>query len=210
MRDMPLWRRMRTGVPVAVVVLPVAVAALSALFTFVPWLHAHGLYLRDAVLGPGHRHEWWRVLTAMWVHLDARHWLANALAAAGLIWLIGRESRARELAGALVVCGVAVQLALLGTPSVRWYGGLSGALHGLAAWGALRMLGTTGLSTLIGVALGIGVLAKLWLEQSWLAPVRFDAGWGFGVVSVAHAWGALAGLSCWLLSQWWQRVSRRD
>lgn len=181
---------------------PGALAALAAAFTFVPWLHAHGLYLRDALYGAEGMPQWWRLVTAMWVHLDGRHWLGNTLAAAGLLWLIGRERRMREMLAVLVACGVAVQLALLAEPRIRWYGGLSGALHGLAAWGALRLIGARGGSGMIGVAMAVGLLIKLWLEQSWLVPVRMSASWGFGVVSIAHAYGAVAGLVCWLLGQW--------
>jgi len=182
-----------------------AVWAVSALMTFVPALHAGGLYLRDAVRLEG---QWWRLAGAMWVHLDWRHWLADAGAAAGLLLLAGRAASARSMLLVLVVCGIAVQLALLRVPAVGWYGGLSGALHGLALWGALGLLRLPGLSRLIGVVLCVGVIAKVWLEQSWLAPVVFDPAWGFGVVRAAHAAGAVAGFACWLLQEWW--YSRRE
>ncbi len=176
------------------------VGALAALFTFVPWLHAHGIYLRGAVRDDG---QWWRLLTAMWAHLDWRHWLADVGAATGLLLLIGRECRVRAMLLVLVVSGVTVQVALLRMPGIDWYGGLSGALHGLALWGALRLLRGEGWSRAAGVALSVGVLVKLWLEQSWLSPVVFDPSWGFGVVRAAHAAGAIAGLACWLLQEWW-------
>lgn len=173
---------------------------LSALMSFVPWLHAHGLYLRDAVRGG----EWWRLVTAMWVHLDWRHWLADACAAAGLLLVAGRAVRAREALLVLVLCGIAVQVAQLRVPAIGWYGGLSGALHGLALWAALSVMRVPGLPRAIGVLLSLGVIAKVWLEQSWLAPVVFDPSWGFGVVRAAHAAGAVAGLACWLLQDWWR------
>jgi rhomboid family GlyGly-CTERM serine protease len=184
-----------------------AVALLSALFTFVPWLHAHGLYLRDAVMGHGWSGQWWRLLTAMWVHLNAGHWLADVLAAAGLLLLIARETRSGAMLVALLVLGVAVQLTLLFVPSVHWYGGLSGALHGLALWGGLRLMHGEAGSRQIGVVLTIGGLVKVWLEQSWLAAVVFDPDWGFGVVRGAHAAGAIAGFALWLLQDWWRRRS---
>lgn len=180
------------------------VAALSAAFSFVPWLHAVGLYQRDAV----HAGQWWRIFTAMWVHLDAWHWLADAMAAAGLILLLARVLQPQAIVGELVASGVLVQLALLTQPAVQWYGGLSGALHGLAAWGGLRLLrAPTGeaddrLSRWIGVLLCVGVLAKVWLEQSWLSPIAYDPHWGFGVVRIAHAFGAASGLLIWVLGEW--------
>ncbi|WKZ84605.1 rhombosortase [Ralstonia pickettii] len=180
------------------------VAALSAAFSFVPWLYAVGLYQRDAVRAG----QWWRIATAMWVHLDTWHWLADAMAAIGLILLLARAVRLQGIVGALVACGVLVQLALISQPNVQWYGGLSGALHGLAAWGGLRLLkpsadeGDDRFSRSIGVALCAGVLVKVWLEQSWLSPIAYDPHWGFGVVRIAHAFGAVSGLLIWVLGEW--------
>lgn len=200
--DLPEDGRRRT---VRIFAAIAAVALVSALFTFVPWLHAHGLYLRDAVMGLGLSGQWWRVPTAMWVHVNAVHWLADVLAAAGLLLLVGRETRPLAMLGALVVLGVVVQAALLFVPSVRWYGGLSGALHGLALWGGLRLMHGDAGSRPVGVVLTIGGLVKVWLEQSWLAAVVFDPAWGFGVVRGAHAAGAIAGFALWLLQEWWRR-----
>lgn len=177
------------------------VAGLAALFTFVPWLYAHGLYLRDAVRLDG---QWWRVATAMWVHLDWRHYLADMAAAAGLLLLAGRATRIREMLAILVISGLAVQLALLNIPSVGWYGGLSGALHGLALWAGLRLLQAPGFSRVIGVITCVVVIGKVWTEQSWLAALVFDPSWGFGIVRAAHAAGAIAGLACWVLQEWWR------
>ncbi|CBJ42095.1 rhombosortase [Ralstonia solanacearum] len=181
------------------------VFAVSAAFSFVPWLHAVGLYQRDAVRAG----QWWRLITAMWVHLDAWHWLADGMAAAGLILLLARVLRPDAILAVLVACGVLVQVALLKQPSVQWYGGLSGALHGLAAWGGLRLLrpsdedaATDRPSRWIGSLLCLGVLVKVWLEQSWLSPVAYDPHWGFGVVRIAHALGAGSGLLLWVLGEW--------
>ncbi len=187
------------------------VAGLSAAFSFVPWLHAVGLYQRDAVRAG----QWWRVVTAMWVHLDVWHWLADAMAAAGLILLLARVLRLRAIVGALVACGVLVQIALLNQPAVQWYGGLSGALHGLAAWGGLRLLRPPAgaeddrLSRWIGVLLCVGVLVKVWFEQSWLSPIAYDPRWGFGVVRIAHAFGAASGLLIWVLGEWRAQGGKR-
>lgn len=177
------------------------VAGLAALFTFVPWLYAHGLYLRDAVRLDG---QWWRVATAMWVHLDWRHYLADMAAAAGLLLLAGRATRIREMLAILVISGLAVQVALLNIPLVGWYGGLSGALHGLALWAGLRLLQAPGFSRVIGVITCVVVIGKVWTEQSWLAALVFDPSWGFGIVRAAHAAGAIAGLACWVLQEWWR------
>ncbi len=177
------------------------VAMLAALFTFLPWWHAHGLYLRDAVRLDG---QWWRLATAMWVHLGWKHYLSDVAATVGLLLLAGRVARIREMLAVLVLCGLAVQVALLRMPAIGWYGGLSGATHGLALWAALRLLQAPGWSRLIGVVTCAIVLGKVWIEQSWLAAIVFDPSWGFGVARGAHAVGAVAGLACWLLQEWWR------
>lgn len=179
---------------------------VSGAFTFVPWLHAHGLYLRDAVAGPDGG-QWWRMITAMWVHLNWQHWLGNLLAATGLLLIAVTRAGVRPALALLVLaaCGVIAQLGLLWVPSVRWYGGLSGALHGMALWCSLRLLAVPGIARAFGVALAAVVLAKVWLEQSWLAPIVMDRLRGFGVVRAAHAAGAVGGLALWLLAEWWQR-----
>jgi rhomboid family GlyGly-CTERM serine protease len=180
------------------------VAALSAAFSFVPWLHALGLYQRDAV----HHGQWWRLFTAMWVHLDAWHWLADVMAAIGLILLLARVLEPLAIAGVLATSGLLVQLALLNQIAVQWYGGLSGALHGLAIWGGLRLLlplaqDTTSerLTRWIGALLCAGVIVKIGMEQPWLSPVAYDPQWGFGVVRIAHALGAASGVSIWILGR---------
>nr|WP_130391233.1 rhombosortase [Cupriavidus agavae] len=179
-----------------------AVAALAAAFTFVPWLHAHGMYLRHGVRFEG---EWWRVLTSMWVHLGWKHYLADVAATVGLLLLAGRVARIREMLAVLVICGLVAQVALLRMPAVGWYGGLSGAAHGLALWTALRLLQEAGWPRVIGVVIAVVVLGKVWTEQSWLAALVFDPSWGFNVARGAHAAGAMAGLGCWLLQEWWWR-----
>lgn len=181
------------------------VAALAALFTFVPWCYAHGLYVRDAVLRDG---QWWRVATAMWVHLDWQHYLADIGATAGLLLLAGRVVSIREMLAVLMVCGLVVQAVLLRMPAIGWYGGLSGATHGLALWVALRLLQANGWSRVIGVVTCVIVLGKVWIEQSWLAAIVLDPSWGFGVVRGAHAAGAAAGFGCWLLQEWWGQRRR--
>ena len=119
------------------------VAGLAALFTGVPTLAGWGTYRRAAVVDG----EIWRLVTAMWVHLDWWHWLANSMALAGLI-LLGTAAAVplRRLAVVLLVCGLAVTVALLRMPDVAWYAGLSGALHGLATW--------------LGITLATGVAAS--------------------------------------------------
>lgn len=189
----------------AALVLAGGVASLAAVMTFVPALAEWGMYRHDAVL----RGQVWRLVTAMWVHLNMLHWLANSLAAAGLIMLTASGIAVRRIALALLACGLLVTLALLRVPEITWYAGLSGALHGLALWAGITLAtgDTSRLQRFIGVALCVGVALKLWLEQSWLSPVAYDTAWGFGVVRLAHGMGAFSGGLWWVFEQW--RSTRR-
>jgi rhomboid family GlyGly-CTERM serine protease len=182
---------------------------LGAVVTFVPGLSELAMYRREAVLDG----QVWRLIGAMWVHLSWTHWLANAMAATGLI-LLGAAATvsARRLGTVLLLSGLAVTIALLRVPEVTWYAGLSGALHGLALWlgitlatGAQSSEPSTHRFRWCGVVLCVAMLIKLWLEQSWLSPVAHDPQWGFGVARVAHALGAISGALLWCLEQWRMR-----
>ena len=48
----------------------------------------------------------------------------------------------------------------------------------------------------IGAMVGLGLAAKLWLEQPWGPVLRPAAGWDIALAPLAHATGAAAGLLC--------------
>lgn len=135
---------------------------------------------RDAVLGG----ELWRLWSGHWVHLDARHAAINlaALVLMALIAVRMRQLRQLLVASLLMLPLIAVGL-LLAVPDLQWYAGLSGLLHGWAAWLLLRRGG--GVAT-IGALLLAG---KLVWEQA--APAA-DAS-AFPVIHAAHLIGALVG-----------------
>lgn len=135
---------------------------------------------RDAVLGG----QLWRLWSGHWVHLDARHAAIN-LAALVLMALIAARMRQLRplLVASLPMMPLVAALLLLTAPDLQWYAGLSGLLHGWAAWLLLRRGG--GVAT-IGAVLLAG---KLVWEQ--IAPAA-DAS-AFPVIHTAHLIGALVG-----------------
>ena len=135
---------------------------------------------RDAVLGG----QLWRLWSGHWVHLDARHAAIN-LAALVLMALIAARMRQLRplLVASLPMMPLVAALLLLTAPDLQWYAGLSGLLHGWAAWLLLRRGG--GVAT-IGAVLLAG---KLVWEQ--VAPAA-DAS-AFPVIHAAHLIGALVG-----------------
>jgi rhomboid family GlyGly-CTERM serine protease len=140
--------------------------------------------------------EPWRVVTGHLVHINWPHALVNAAA----LWVVARlyatDLDARSQGVALIIAALTISagLALL-YPTLAWYRGLSGALHGLFFAGAAKWLLSTRpreLRTLwLPAALFIGGWIKVAAEQP--AGVAFADWLGAAVVPQAHLIGAVCG-----------------
>lgn len=143
-------------------------------------------YDRDALaLG-----EWWRAITAHFVHLDAEHTLLNTLGVV-LMWaLFARDYTLPRWAAIYLSSALAISAGLwIFDPGVPWYVGASGALHGVMAAGTLAHLRRRDLDSWI---LAVILLAKLTYEQvAGSMPFAGDA----STVVDAHLYGAIGGLS---------------
>jgi rhomboid family GlyGly-CTERM serine protease len=134
--------------------------------------------------------QWWRLLTAHIAHLGLHHAILNALGLVLLWALLAREWRPRQWAIiALVVAGAIDGGLWFRDPSVTWYVGASGVLHGLLAAGVVAYVRR---GDPLGWILAALLVAKLCYEQLH-GPLPF-AGRGVPVVVDAHLYGALAGL----------------
>ena len=133
--------------------------------------------------------EWWRLASGQWVHLGARHLLADA-AGLVLLWMLyARELSPRTWLLVLAFSTAAIDAGLWwGEPSLQWYVGISGLLHGAWAAGA----GANAFRREIQGWVMLAALAvKLALEQRSGASLLVS---GFPVVTMAHVYGALGGL----------------
>ena len=142
-------------------------------------------YERAAIAGG----QWWRLATAHWVHLDARHLLLDS-AGLVLLWcLYARELRLAQWSLVLAVATVTIDAGLWwGDPGLSWYLGISGLLHAAWAAGAAAQL-------LRGDRRGGLMLAMLALKL--LLELRSGtslASSAMPVVTLAHRFGALGGL----------------
>lgn len=134
---------------------------------------------RDAVLGG----QLWRLWSGHWVHLGLRHAAINLCALALLALIAAHMRQLRPLLyTSLLMMPLMATLLLVAAPDLQWYAGLSGLLHGWAAWLFLRHGGRV---AAVGAALLAGKLA--W-EQ--LAPAADAA---FPVIHAAHLVGAIVG-----------------
>ena len=142
-------------------------------------------YQRPAILGG----QWWRLLSAHFVHLGLAHAALNAMGVVLLWALFARDyAPARWLAIYLGSClAVSAGLWFL-SPRIEWYVGASGALHGVMTAGTLAHLRRGDLD---GWILAIFLVAKLGYEQ--FAGALPFAGSPDTVVD-AHLYGAIGGV----------------
>jgi rhomboid family GlyGly-CTERM serine protease len=133
--------------------------------------------------------EWWRLLTAHFVHLGLEHAVLNALGLV-LMWaLFARDYTPRAWLVILLASIAAIDLGpWISGSTPLWYVGSSGALHGVLAAGTLAHLRRRDLD---GWILAVFLVAKLIYEQtSGSLPFADQA----PVVVDAHLYGALGGL----------------
>ena len=137
----------------------------------------------------------WRLWTAAFVHWSVQHLVAD-LAGCVVVAAFGVAAR----------CGAADTLAwalawpvthamLLAEPALAHYGGLSGVLHAGVAVAAAALLRQSPPRRRIGAWVLVGLAAKVLLEQPWRGPLQHWPGWNIAIAPLAHATGALAGLS---------------
>ncbi len=174
---------------VAVWIIPILIAAAAALLEL-GGDSARLLFRFDRpALGSG---ELWRLLSGHFVHLGSPHLLLN-LAGLGLVWaLVGARLTALAwlISALIIIASIDVGLWYL-RPTLDWYVGLSGLLHGLLIVGMLVGVREAPLES--AVMLG-AVALKLAYEQ-WLGPLPGSSESAGGPVVVdAHLYGAIGGL----------------
>jgi rhomboid family GlyGly-CTERM serine protease len=153
----------------------------------------------------------WRAFTAAFVHWSGQHLVAN-LAGVAVVAALGRAARAPSRAAwAWAAAWPLTQWGLLVRPDLAHFGGLSGVLHAGVAVVAVWLIATRqGHPRAVGVALGLGLVAKLGLEAPWGPTLRWGDGWDIAVAPLAHATGVLAGGVCGGVALAWRRRSAAE
>ena len=133
--------------------------------------------------------QWWRLVTAHFVHLDFDHAALNSLGLV-LMWaLFARDYRPLHWLAILVGAIAAIDAGLwLRDSTIAWYVGSSGALHGIMAAGTLAHVRRRDVD---GWLLAAFILVKLAYEQSAGALPFTDN--HAGVVVDAHLFGTIGG-----------------
>ena len=135
--------------------------------------------------------ELWRLLTGHLVHLGVSHTVLN-LAGLVLVWfLVGRAFDWKQWLWVMAGSVGAIDLGLwFGAPSLEWYVGLSGLLHGMLGAGIVAGIAARSGEALI---LAVVVAGKLAWEQ-FAGPLPGSETTSGGAVIVdAHLYGVIGG-----------------
>lgn len=177
---------MKTPLPLATL----ALASLAIVAQAIPGAATALEYSRDATAAG----EWWRFITAHWVHFDANHlrWDVVVFTALGAVC----ETQDRTRFGiAIALAAPAITFGLwLWQPQFSTYRGLSGvdcALFGLFAGLLLHHQGS--LARLAGWTGLLGAAGKTGFELT-NGTTLFADGIGYAPVPLAHLIGFAAGL----------------
>ena len=141
------------------------------------------------------KHQYWRVITANFVHLNLHHALMNLAAAALILFIFAEFITARWWVCLSLVLSVCVSLGLyFFDEKVHYYVGFSGVLYGLWMCGALICVRKM---PLISVAICCVLAYTVWQQQDENFDTGYLAGWINGQVIVnAHLYGFVAGIIC--------------
>ncbi|MBE9563476.1 MAG: rhombosortase [Proteobacteria bacterium] len=155
---------------------------------FVQWTGVDIRYSREGI----ENGEYWRLVTAHFIHLSWTHLWLNAISLL-IIWKLAIKSYSFWW---FLTCGMGISVGLwLFSPEVMWYVGLSGILHGLLAVIAWQRY----------PILLILLIAKLVWEQLYGGLPATANMTGGTVIVDAHLYGAIIAVGIHMLI--WKRSS---
>lgn len=168
----------------------IALSVLSAIFFALgDFAIAHLALEPNAVL----KGEWWRLMTAHWLHFTFYHFGINVIAFVAITALFFTQESARQFTASVAIMCVLIGLALaLLNPEYSPYVGLSGLLHGILVQGIITTRDYS--RSIKGIALLL-VGVKLGYEQSpWYSAEDLEIAVGAQIAVDAHLYGAILGL----------------
>jgi len=181
---------------------PYLLWALILLFSFIlqasGWVDAWRYDRSQAEQG-----AYWLLLSGNLVHLNWSHWALNMAGLAIVAFFFSAYASLRQWSLVLLISALCVGLGVSWwNLDIQYYVGLSGVLHGLFIFGALREIRKYPLS---GYVLFCVLLAKLIWELFNGALPGSEAITGGRVLTDAHFYGAVGGFVCWVFITLWSR-----
>lgn len=136
--------------------------------------------------------QWWRIFTAHFMHSNVIHFLVN-IAGLVLLWLLhGEYSSPKSFAINILSLCAGISLCIyVWSPSIIWYVGLSGVLHGIFAWGVVIDIF---FKRKTGYLLLLGLIVKIIDEQFYSSSQFMSELIEVSVAIDAHFYGAVIGL----------------
>ncbi len=177
------------------VIVPLITLVLAVIIYFLPGAIENTLIYDRSQIANG---ELWRILTGHLAHTNLNHLLLN-LAGLVMLWALhGDHYNHKPVLGLLISCALICSIGMyLFTPEMQRYVGLSGVLHGVFVWGAIKDIQKGWKS---GYLLLIGVFVKVIHEQVFGASADVQSLINAKVAIDAHMWGAIGGLLYWVVS----------
>lgn len=134
--------------------------------------------------------QWWRLLSGHFVHLGWWHWFLNEMGLLVLVLLCPQPLSPAVWGRRLVLLSIGTSLGLYYfAPTLRFYVGLSGVIHGLFLLGLMPQVLKKDLISLCCLAY---LLGKLGWELVSGAPVSDEQAIGGHVAVASHLFGALS------------------
>ena len=147
----------------------------------------------------------WRLLSGNFVHLGWWHLFLNELGILVLVMLCPERLSWAVWLRRLMILGLGMSLGLyFFVPSVRWYVGMSGLIHGLFVLGLGRQVVTQ--KDLIAACCLAYLIGKIAWEMLTGVPVSDEAAIGGSVLVESHLYGSLSALIYGLVFRSFTRV----
>ncbi|MAZ65745.1 MAG: rhombosortase [Kangiellaceae bacterium] len=166
--------------------IPITISLVAALIQAAPILHEHLIYQTNQL-----PKEAWRYLSANLVHTNWPHYLMNCCALLLLYDFFQGYDKPKAFVLAFILISLGNTFLLSLFPSIHWYVGMSGTLHGIIIWGTLIYLypkAPKTASALLSVTLA-KVGYEAWSDGQSISSTLIDA----RVVYEAHFTGILCG-----------------
>ncbi|HIP75908.1 MAG TPA: rhombosortase, partial [Psychromonas hadalis] len=143
--------------------------------------------------------EWWRLITSTFCHTNFNHLAMNIAGLVVVLLLFPTAFLDLKLWHLILFSSLFISFSLLiFTPSLIWYVGLSGVLHGLFTYGVMFDIKN---KDKWGRILGLGIAGKIIIEQTFGSPISTAELIAAPVAINAHLYGAISGILFYFLSK---------
>ena len=140
-----------------------------------------------------YKHEYWRLLSGHFVHLNLTHTLMNLGALILLMIMFWKNMAYKTDVSTLLFSIIGIDIGIyFFNPELISYVGFSGALHGLFLYYFLKTLPQNKLSSIIALSLMIAKI--LWEQSPWGDTSETAKLIGGSVATMAHLSGGICGL----------------